>query len=410
MEIKEVNVNDLIPYEFNNKIHNREQVNRIANSIKEFWFLQPLVIDKNNILIVWHGRLEWAKKLWLKTVPCVYADNLTEQQIKKYRILDNKLNESERDIENLKLELDELPDLNIWELELDVKDLFPELVDQEEENEIVEDEAPEVQKEAKMVRGGDLFILWNHRLLCWDSTKIEDVEMLMDGKEADMVFSDPPYNTGMTEKNSTESTWLTQFFNDSYTDEEWEKFMWDFCEQFYSSLKEDSVAYICLDWRRNYQLIPHIKQYFKLSNTIVWDKVVHWLGSDYKYTYELINVCKKWNPKLNTHQWDKEYQDVWHIQRKIWKDEDHATKKPLEVCARWIRHWSNKDEIVLDLFGGSWSTLIACEQLDRKCYMMELDPKYIEVIIKRFHNINPGAEIKCLNRDLDVNKLRDEDK
>lgn len=154
MEIKEVNVNDLIPYEFNNKIHNKEQVNRIANSIKEFWFLQPLVIDKNNILIVWHGRLEWAKKLWLKTVPCVYADNLTEQQIKKYRILDNKLNESERDIENLKLELDELPDLNIWELELEVKDLFPELVDQEEEKAVEEDEAPEVQKEAKMVRGG----------------------------------------------------------------------------------------------------------------------------------------------------------------------------------------------------------------------------------------------------------------
>lgn len=159
MEIKEVNVNDLIPYEFNNKIHNKEQVNRIANSIKEFWFLQPLVIDKNNILIVWHGRLEWAKKLWLKTVPCVYADNLTEQQIKKYRILDNKLNESERDIENLKLELDELPDLNIWELELEVKDLFPELVDQEEEKVVEEDEAPEVQKEAKMVRGGFIHLM-----------------------------------------------------------------------------------------------------------------------------------------------------------------------------------------------------------------------------------------------------------
>ena len=178
MEIKEVNVNDLIPYEFNNKIHNKEQVNRIANSIKEFWFLQPLVIDKNNILIVWHGRLEWAKKLWLKTVPCVYADNLTEQQIKKYRILDNKLNESEWDIENLKLELDELPDLNIWELELEVKDLFPELVDQEEEKAVEEDEAPEVQKEAKMVRGGGFIHLMKSSLAmlrfykdwrCWNA-------------------------------------------------------------------------------------------------------------------------------------------------------------------------------------------------------------------------------------------------
>ena len=201
------------------------------------------------------------------------------------------------------------------------------------------------------------------------------------------------------------STWLTHFFNDSYTDEEWEKFMKDFCEQAYKLLKENAVAYICLDRRRNYQLIPHIKNHFKLSNTIVWDKVVHGLGSDYKYTYELINVCKKWDPELNTHQGDREYQDVRHIQRKIWKDEDHATKKPIELCARAIRHASKKWDSVLDLFGGSGSTLIACEQLERKCYMMELDPKYCEVIIKRFHNLNPNAEIKCLNRKIDIQEI-----
>ena len=126
MKIEEVNVEKLIPYEFNNKIHDEVQINRIANSIKEFWFLQPLVIDKSNILIVGHWRLEWAKKLWLKTVPCVRAENLTEAQIKKYRILDNKLNESEYDLWNLKLELDGLEDLNIWDLELSTSDLFPE--------------------------------------------------------------------------------------------------------------------------------------------------------------------------------------------------------------------------------------------------------------------------------------------
>ena len=176
-------------------------------------------------------------------------------------------------------------------------------------------------------------------------------------------------------------------FNDSYTDEEWENFMESFCKMYNTKLKENGVAYICLDWRRNYQLIPHIKKYFKLSNTIVWDKVVHGLGSDYKYTYELINVCKKGNPIINSHQGDKEYQDVWHIQRKIGKDEEHATKKPLELCGRAIKHASKEKDLVLDLFGGSGSTLIACEQLNRKCYMMELDPHYCDVIINRWETL-----------------------
>ena len=126
MKIIEKNSNELIPYEFNNKIHDETQINRIANSIKEFWFTQPIVIDKNNIVIIGHGRLEAAKKLWLEKVPCVITDNLTEAQIKKLRILDNKLNESEYDLANLKLELDSLDNLNIGELELSVSDLFPE--------------------------------------------------------------------------------------------------------------------------------------------------------------------------------------------------------------------------------------------------------------------------------------------
>ena len=126
MKIIEKAISSLIPYEFNNKVHWSEQINKIANSIKEFWFQQPIVIDKNNVIIVWHGRYEWAKKLWMEKVPCVVADELSEVQVKKYRILDNKLNESERDIGNLKLELDEIGDMNFWDLELSVEDLFPE--------------------------------------------------------------------------------------------------------------------------------------------------------------------------------------------------------------------------------------------------------------------------------------------
>ena len=128
MQIEQVKTETLIPYEFNNKEHDLTQINRIANSIKEFWFTQPIVIDKDNVVIIWHWRLEASKKLWLKEVPVVRMENLTETQVKKLRILDNKLNESERNVENLKIELDELPNLNIWDIELTADDLFPDLV------------------------------------------------------------------------------------------------------------------------------------------------------------------------------------------------------------------------------------------------------------------------------------------
>lgn len=158
MKIEEIEIDKLIPYEFNNKIHDITQVDRIANSLKEFGFLQPLVIDKDNILIVGHGRLEGAKKLWLKTVPCIRAENLTETQIKKYRILDNKLNESERDIPNLKIELEELKDLNIGDIKLEIADVFPELnetQEEEEENDI--EDVEEIEAKTAKIAGGGIF-------------------------------------------------------------------------------------------------------------------------------------------------------------------------------------------------------------------------------------------------------------
>lgn len=266
------------------------------------------------------------------------------------------------------------------------------------ESDPAEDEAPEVDEQNPPVsKMGEIYQLGRHRLMCGDSTDFGTVSDLMDGKLADMVFTDPPYNTGMTGESQGDNTlWrgdgkkregarLNHMFNDSYTPEQWQQFMHDFISNYYMLMKDNSVAYICLDWRRNYELIPHIKEHFALSNVIVWDKVVHGLGSDYKYTYELINVCKKGSVTLDTHDWpEAEYSDVWHIQRKIGRDEDHATKKPQELCERAIRHASKRNDLVVDLFGGSGSTLIACESLDRTCYMMELDPKYCDVIRKRY--------------------------
>ena len=201
-----------------------------------------------------------------------------------------------------------------------------------------------------------------------------------------MVFTDPPYNTGMKAiKDPCAKARLSHMFDDDYTDEEWDNFMRDFCARYDEFTKEDSFLYICLDWRRSHELIPHLKNHWKFSNLIIWDKMVHGLGSDYKYTHEFIHVCKKGKPPLAKNKdGDREYQDVWRIQRKMGRDEDHATKKPMELCARGVKHGSNKNDIVLDLFGGSGSTLIAAEQSKRQCRMMELDPKYCDVIVKRY--------------------------
>jgi DNA modification methylase len=189
----------------------------------------------------------------------------------------------------------------------------------------------------------------------------------------------------MSEKKNAGSTWLSHMFNDSFTDEEWQKFMGDFCVSYDLATKDNAFIYVCLDWRRSYELVPHLKNHWKFSNLIVWDKMVHGLGSDYKYTHEFIHVCKKGKPPLASNkEGEKEYQDVWRIQRKMGKDKEHATKKPIELCERAIRHGSLYKHIVLDLFGGSGSTLIACEKTNRQCRMMELDPKYCDVIIKRW--------------------------
>jgi DNA modification methylase len=174
-------------------------------------------------------------------------------------------------------------------------------------------------------------------------------------------------------------------FDDDFADDEWLSFIDNFCRNFDIYTKENCFIYICLDWRRSHELVPFLKEKWKFSNLIVWDKIVHGLGSDYKYTHELIHVCKKGKPnEANNRNGDKEYQDIWRIQRKIGRDNDHATKKPIELVERAIKHTTSFGDIVLDLFGGSGSTTIACEKNKRTSYIMELEPYYCDVIIKRW--------------------------
>ena len=273
---------------------------------------------------------------------------------------------------------------------------------------VIEDEFEgEVPKEPKS-KLGEIYQLGNHRLMCGDATDYSKVTKLMNGKEADLVLTDPPYNTGMTgitqaggnpntlwkgKGKKSGSAKPSHMFEDSYTDEEWDNFLTHFLAVYQKIMKENCAFYCFLDWRRMSELIPKIKKHFHLSNIIVWDKVVHGLGSDYKYTYELIAVAKQGKPVLKTHQ-NKEYKDVWNIQREMGRNENHATAKPITVLERPIRHATTKGQIVVDLFGGSGSTLIAAEQLERKCYMMEIDPGYIDVIINRWESFTGEKAVK----------------
>lgn len=417
------NTRDLIPYARNSRTHSDEQVNQICGSIKEFGFTNPIIIDEDNNIIAGHGRVMAANKLGIEEVPCVIVSGWSEAQKKAYVIADNKLalnagwNE-----EMLSLEFADLKELD-YNLEMtgfsldEIAELSPlEMF----EGECDEDEVPELTEDPVTIEG-DIWILGNHRLMCGDSTDAGSVALLMDGQKADMVFTDPPYNTGMTaqtqagqggtlwkgNKKPNEKARLSHMFDDSYTDEEWEKFMSDFCDRYDEAAKDNAFIYVCLDWRRSHELVPHLKSHWKFSNLIIWDKLVHGLGSDYKYTHEFIHVCKKGKPPTASNkEGEKEYQDVWRIQRKMGRDDEHATKKPIELCERAIRHASKYKNTVLDLFGGSGSTLIACEKNNRNCYMMELDPKYIDVIIKRWEKFTGKKATMAGDTYEDVAKAR----
>lgn len=373
----------LTPNPKNPNIHSKEQIDRLAKIIDYQGQRSPIVVsNRSGFITKGHGRLEAIKKLGWEKVAIDKQDYEDEAQEYADIVADNAIAEwAQLDLKQINMDfLDLGPELDLEMLGL--KDFIIEPLEKLE-GLTDEDEVPEVAH--PITRRGDIWILGNHRLMCGDSTMIDDVEKLMNGEKADMVFTDPPYNTGMSEKTNTGSTWLSHMFNDNYTDEEWQKFMSDFCVSYDLFTKNNSFIYVCLDWRRSYELVPYLKKHWKFSNLIVWDKLVHGLGSDYKYTHEFIHVCKKGKPPLASNkEGEKEYQDVWRIQRKMGKDEEHATKKPIELCERAIRHGSKYKDNILDLFGGSGSTLIASEKNNRDCFMMELDEKYCDVIIKRW--------------------------
>jgi DNA modification methylase len=385
MKLETVEIKSLISDPKNARQHDDKNLQAIAGSLRKFGQRKPIVVSQDNVVVAGNGTIQAAKNLgWTEIDVVRVPADWSLDQIKAFALADNRTAElAVWNQEVLTAQLQELEFAGFEVAEFGFEAIELNIL----EPEIQEDEIPEPSTEA-ISKLGDIWQLGKHRLMCGSSTDSKSVSALMADSKADMVFTDPPYNTGMSAKNNANSPWLNHMFDDDYTNQEWSEFMKDFTFTLDQFTKQDSALYICFAWKRNHELIPFLKDKFKLSNIIIWDKVVHGLGSDYQYTYEIINVCKKGKPKIQSHQGtDKEYQDVWRIQRVMGRNDNHATAKPLELCGRAIRHASKAGEIVLDIFGGSGSTLIAAEQTGRICYMMELNPIYCDVIIKRWETL-----------------------
>lgn len=380
---------DLIPYARNSRTHSDEQVNQICSSIKEFGFTNPIIIDEDNGIIAGHGRVMAANKLKIKELPCVQITGWSDAQKKAYVIADNKLAlNAGWDMEMLKVEFQELQEL---EFDLSLTGFSPdeigELTFEEKEGLTDEDAVPDVPEQPVTIEG-DIWILGEHRLMCGDSTDAGSVSLLMDGEKADMVFTDPPYNvdySGRGEKNK-----LGKIKNDHMPDDEFMNFVRGFFSCYEEFMKPLACIYVC---HPDSQSAPKIafeigfSEKFKKSSTIIWRKQSAGMGwQDYRAQHE--PILYGWKEGKGSHFYcgDRAKTTIWDFKRDSHTDYVHPTQKPVELPSEAINNSSKSDDIVLDLFLGSGSTLIAAEKTGRKCYGMELDPKYCDVIIKRWQD------------------------
>lgn len=396
-EYMNLSPDQLIPYQFNNKIHPDDQINAIINSITECWFRSPILIDEHNIILAWHGRWIASKKMWLTQVPVLKFTDLTEIQKKKYRILDNKLAElADRDIENLKIELAELndPELNdlFDDLDLWLDDI--QNVDEEQEN-----QAPEISEKPR-VQQWDVFQLWDHRLVVWDATNLEAVQLLMEDQKANLIITDPPYNV-----NYEWSTGM-KIQNDDMSKDSFYQFLYDAFTNMYMVQEDGASVYVFhadTEWENFRKAFTDAG--FKLAQCLIRVKNALVMGrQDYHWKHEPILYGRK--PTAG-HNWytDRSQTTVRNFDKPL-KNDLHPTMKPIDIITYPITNSSKKWDRVLDLFGWSWSTLIACEKTNRICYTMELDEKYAQVIVERYYAYTKWAiPIQCLNREIDLKPL-----
>ena len=486
MQIYDKRLDEIKPYE-NNPRHNDNAVDAVANSIREFGFKVPIVVDSEGVIVAGHTRYKAAQKLGLETVPCLVADDLNEEQINAFRLADNKVGElATWDLDTLKVELDNIGEIDMNEFGFSLDGIG------EEPQEVQEDDFDVEPPEEPTSKLGDIYQLGESRLMCGDSTNKDDVAKLMDGAKADMVFTDPPYgmkkeNDGVLNDNLNyddlldfNKKWIPLSFDCLKSNGSW--YCWGIDEplmDIYSEIlkpmqkenkitfrnlltwdKKDAgaggVSFMGKDGLRSYPVGSEkclfvmcgvqgfnnnqdnyfegwepVRQYLcseaekvgltpqKLKEICGVGMYSHWFSKSQfglitEEHYKQLQAYYSWNDAFKKEYDDlkKEYystraffdnthdtmRDVWDFGRTSHEEKaeagGHATPKPIILCSRAIKSSSRENETVLDLFGGSGSTLIACEQLNRKCYMMELSPKYVDVIIKRWEEYTGKKAVK----------------
>ena len=387
-------VAELIPYARNSRTHSDEQVSQIAASIKEWGWTTPVLIDPEGGLIAGHGRILAAQKLGIADVPCMVAEGWTDAQKKAYVIADNKLAlNAGWDDDMLKVELGELDELD-FDLSLtgfDDDELSALLAEDGTEGLTDEDAVPDVP-EVPVTVDGDVWLLGRHRLMCGDSTSIDAVDKLMDGGRADMVFTDPPYGMSygggrargdhaLNKKGRVLVKAHGMIKGDDLQGDDLIGMIRDAVGSAISVCKSGAAKYVCFPWRTYSEFEAALEQIgMTVSACIVWDKKSIGLGNaNYRPQHEFIFYSKgdSWHG-------DKSQSDVWYNSRGATGAYVHPTQKPVELVEKAINNSSKGQDVVIDVFGGSGSTLIACEKTARDCRMMELDPKYCDVIITRW--------------------------
>ena len=395
-EMKLVSIDKLIPYVNNARTHSPEQINKLRSSLREFGFVNPVIIDQNYNVVAGHGRLMAAREEGFTEVPCVLVDYLTDAQRKAYILADNRYAEDAGwDEEMLRVEIEALQeqafDLSLTGFDADeLADLF---ADDEEETKDDDFDLTAALEKASFVEPGDLWTVGKHRLLCGDATKAEDVQRLMDGKRANLIVTDPPY--GVSFKSSSGLA----IQNDSMKGDEFYQFLLAAFQAMADVLEKGGAAYVFhadtegLNFRKAF-----IDAGFHLAGVCIWVKNSLVLGrSDYQWQHEPVLYGFLQNGK---HPWyaDRKQTTIWNYDKPK-RNENHPTSKPLDLLAYPITNSSQVNSVVIDTFGGSGSTMMACEQTSRICYMMELDPNYASVILRRYVEDFGGADQVYVERD-----------
>jgi site-specific DNA-methyltransferase (adenine-specific) len=373
MDVKNIPIGEIVPYARNAKKHDKRQIDNVAESIRQYGFVQPVVIDRDGVIVIGHCRVLAAKKLGMEAVPCVCVDDLTPEQVNALRLVDNKTNESDWDTDLLSMELPEI-DLSAFDFDWGLTE--------DDSAEIVEDEAPEVSDDPPTAKRGDVWQLGRHRLMCGDSTSADDVQTLTGGVQIDLFLTDPPYGVDYTGKTKD----ALKIENDNRSDDEFVSFLSDAFNAADGVMKPGAVFYI---WHADSK--AHVFRMacqmvgWEVRQVLIWVKNSMVMGrQDYQWKHE--PCLYGWKGGAG-HLWasDRKQTTVLEFDRPT-KNKEHPTMKPVGLFDYQIQNNTKGGDAVLDLFAGSGTTIIACEQNGRNAFCMEIDPRYVDVIIKRWEN------------------------